>query len=88
MGDRCSLRSKHPRSASISVDNIVDCPVRRPVGHADHPADYHVDSPDEDPIPTFTNGLAAHEKVAQIADLLKKMALEFQYTALVKHWLT
>jgi hypothetical protein len=58
-----NLRSKHPRSASISIDNIVDC---CPVGHADHPADYHVDSPNEDLTPTFTNGLAAHEKVARL----------------------
>lgn len=68
------MRSKRSR---LAVDNLVDYSVGGPV---DHP----VDNPD--PTPTFTNVSAAHEKVAQIAALLKEW--HWSFGTLVKHWLT
>jgi hypothetical protein len=74
MVDRHSSRLKRPRCASV-----VDYPVGSPI-------DQHADGLNEDPTPTFTNVLAAHEKVAQIANLLKEW--HWRFSTLVKHWLT
>jgi len=59
-----------PRCASVSVDNLVDYPVGSPI-------DQHADGLNEDPTPTFTNVSAAHEEVAQIANLLKEWHWSF-----------
>jgi hypothetical protein len=45
----------------VSIDNLVD--------YVGSPIDQH--GLNEDPTPTFTNVSAAHEKAAQIANLLK-----------------
>jgi hypothetical protein len=65
--------------ASVSIDNLVDYPVGSPI-------DQHADGLNEDPTPTFTNVSAAHEKIAQIANLLKEW--HWSLSTLVKHWLT
>jgi hypothetical protein len=83
MGDRHSShssRSKRPRCASISVDN---CPVDHDI---EHPVDHHVGSLDEDPAAAFSNVSAAHEKVVQVAKLLKEW--HWSFSTLVKQWLT
>jgi hypothetical protein len=49
-------------------------------------ASVSVDNLVDYPVGTFTNVSAAHEKVAQIANLLKEW--HWSFTTLIKHWLT